>query len=493
MATSLNPPNEARRLKPQSSFAKLAPFTRTLSVLATYAAAVLLPALGAWLSLRIKPFQSTPLALSFACIAVVTLVSGLGPGVVASISAAFSFAYEMAPSRVPFSHGPREVVHTAAIVLLGMVVTYFCDRQRITSQHLRDALGKLQVKTDALIEAQQASSSVAWTYDVRARRIHWAEGGPPIFGHPFNDPSMSDLPWDLVLDEDRSELEKTFQESFKTGTPFQIQFRSRLPNGEVRWFESRGTPSPRQKRLWRGVMLDITERKNAEIALVRSEKLAAIGRLSATIAHEMNNPLEAVTNLLFLCSADATLSPDTRSYLSSADQELRRLASIARHTLSFARPRSTGGPAHTAGLTQAVADMFQPRCASRGAEIRLLHSPDLTVSASGDEVRQMLTNLVSNACDAIDGPGGLIAIEVSSNGEYATIEVFDNGVGIPPENLIHIFDPFFTTKPDVGTGIGLWVTRELAEKSGGDVDVRTDGLPDGFRTAFRIQLPLADD
>jgi signal transduction histidine kinase len=102
----------------------------------------------------------------------------------------------------------------------------------------------------------------------------------------------------------------------------------------------------------------------------------------------------------------------------------------------------------------------------------------------------MLTNLVSNACDAIEGPSSLIAIDVSADDEYATIEVRDNGVGIAPENLDHIFDPFFTTKPDVGTGIGLWVTRELAAKRGGDIEVKTEGLPHGFRTAFRIQLPL---
>jgi signal transduction histidine kinase len=476
----------------QPSSEKLARLTGLLTLLATYAAAVFLPAFGAWFSVHVQPFQSTPLALSFACIAVVTLLGGLGPGVVASVSAAIAYAYEIAPHGGAFSHGPREILHSAIIVLLGMIVTYFSDRQRIISQRLRDALARLQVKTDALVEAQQASSSVAWTYDTRTRRIQWAEGGPPIFGRAFDGPSMSDLPLHLVAEEDRPTVEKTFDDSFATGTPFQTQFRSRLPNGEVRWFESRGTPSSRQKNLWRGVTLDITERKNAEIALLRSEKLAAIGRLSATIAHEMNNPLEAVTNLLFLCSSDSTLAPETRSYVASADQELRRLASIARHTLSFARPRSSGGPAQTAGLTQAVVEMFQPRCASHGGEIRLLHNPDLAVAASADEVRQMLTNLVSNACDAIEGPAGLIAIDVSADGEYATIEVRDNGVGISPENLVHIFDPFFTTKPDVGTGIGLWVTRELAEKSGGDIEVKTDGLPEGFRTAFRIQLPLAD-
>ncbi len=206
----------------------------------------------------------------------------------------------MAPHSTPFAHDPREILHAAIIVLLGMVVTYFCERQMVISARLADALGTLQVKTDGLIEAQQASSSVAWTYNPEKHEIQWAEGGPAIFGRPFDDPSMADLPMHLAIEEDRPALDEAFQHAFANGTHVQIQFRSRLPSGDVRRFESRGTPSTRQKNLWRGVTIDITERKNAEIALVRSEKLAAIGRLSATIAHEMNNPLEAVTNLLFL-------------------------------------------------------------------------------------------------------------------------------------------------------------------------------------------------
>jgi len=471
---------------------KLARLTGPLTLALGYIAAVVLPGLGALLSLHTSFFQTTPLALSFAAIAIVTLLSGPGPGIVASISTGASYAYAMAPHSVPFERDPREILHTAIIIFLGIVVTYFCERQMTISGHLAVALNTLQLKTDALIEAQQASSSVAWTYNPAQHRIQWAEGGAPIFGRPFTDPTMTDLPMHLAIEEDRPALDEAFQHAFATGTPVQIEFRSRLPNDEVRWFESRGTPSPRQKNLWRGVTIDITERKNAETALVRSEKLAAIGRLSATIAHEMNNPLEAVTNLLFLSSADSTLSPETRSYLSAADQELRRLASIARHTLSFARPRSSGGPAHTSPLLESVVEMFQPRCASQGGEIHLLHNPNLTVAAPADEVRQMLTNLVSNACDAIEGPSGEIAIDVSSDEEFATIEVRDNGVGISHENLNHIFEPFFTTKPDVGTGIGLWVTRELVEKSGGEIEVRTEALPPGYHTAFRLQLPLAD-
>lgn len=479
-------------MKLQPAQGKLARLARPLTLALGYAAAVVLPGLGAVLSLHARPFQSTPLALSFAAIAIVTLLSGPGPGIVASISTGASYVYQTSRHSPPFAHDPGEILHAALIVLLGIVVTYFCERQITISARLEDALATLQLKTDALIEAQQASGSVAWTYSPQEHRIQWAEGGAPIFGRPFDDPSMSDLPIHLALEEDRPALNEAFQHAFAIGTPVQIQFRCRLPNGELRWFESRGTPSPRQKNLWRGVTIDITERKNAEIALLRSEKLAAIGRLSATIAHEMNNPLEAVTNLLFLSSSDERLSPETRNYLSSADQELRRLASIARHTLSFARPRSSGGPAHTSALLEAVVEMFQPRCASRGGEIHLLHNPDLTIAAPADEVRQMLTNLVSNACDAIEGPSGRIAIDVSSDEEFAMIEVSDNGVGISHENLNHIFEPFFTTKPDVGTGIGLWVTRELVEKSGGEIEVRTEALPPGFRTAFRLQLPLAD-
>lgn len=465
------------------------PLLSRLQLAFAYVVAVVLPGSAAAFAVHSRPFHTTPMALSFASIALVTVLSGLWPGIVASLSAAFGFALMIAPYEPLPLHGVRLFGHTAVIALLGILVAYLCERQRVTSRRLQLALDNLQHKTDALIEAQQASASVAWTYDTAQQRIHWAEGAAPIFGLPFD--SIPGLPLELVFEEDRSTVNAEFESSIAASRPFQVEFRSLLPNRELRWFESRGTPSTRDKNLYRGVTIDITERKQAELALLRSEKLAAIGRLSATIAHEMNNPLEAVTNLLYLCSADGDLSPQTREYLDGADQELRRLASIARHTLSFARPRSSAGPTQTAVLIEGVVAMFQPRCAPRGFTIEIVHNPDVTVAGSGDELRQVLTNLVSNACDALEGPNGRIAIEVSTDEEFATIEVRDNGSGISAEDLDHIFDPFFTTKPDVGTGIGLWVTRELVEKNGGEIEVRTSGLPDGFRTAFRVQLPIA--
>jgi PAS domain S-box-containing protein len=478
-------------VKPHSAHGKLQSLIAPLKSGLAYGAAVVLPYLGAMLGAHMRQFQGTPMALSFAAIAGVTILGGLGPGLVASVVTALAFRSIISPGLPAFSHGPQGIVHTAAIVLIGMIVTFLCERQKIVGDRLRIALAKLQSQADALVEAQQASSAVAWTYNTRNQQIQWAEGGAPIFGCPFDDPSMSNLPIHLVDEEDREAVTAAFQRAFESGNTFQVQFRSRWPSGEVHWFESRGNPSPSDAAIWRGVTLDITERKQAELALLRAEKLAAIGRLSATIAHEINNPLEAVTNLLYLSSADPDLTADTRGYLAQADQELGRLASIARHTLTFARTRPLVGPVDAASVVESVVAMFQPRCASRGGEIRFVDAQKLMLALSSDDLRQILTNLVSNACDALPAGSGIIEVQLRKEDTQAKILVRDNGMGIPPENVAHIFDPFFTTKSDVGTGIGLWVTRELVERNGGEIRLQTSDLPPGFRTAFCVELPLA--
>jgi PAS domain S-box-containing protein len=483
---------QEENVKPQSAHGKLQFLPSLLKSGLAYAAAVILPYVGAMLGAHARQFQGTPLALSFASIAGITILGGLGPGLVASAVTAVAFRNIVSPGIPAFSHGVRGIAHTAAIVLIGMVVTFLCERQKIVSDRLRVALAKLRSQADALAEAQQASSAVAWTYNTRDQRIQWAEGGAPIFGCPFDDPSMSRLPLHLVVDEDRDDVEAAFQHAFESKATFQVEFRSRWPNGEVHWFESRGNPSPSDSSVWRGVTLDITERKHAELALLRAEKLAAIGRLSATIAHEINNPLEAVTNLLYLSSADPDLTADTRGYLAQADQELGRLASIARHTLTFARTRPLLGPVDAAPIAESVVAMFQPRCASRGGEIRLVGAPKIMLALPADDLRQILTNLVSNACDALHEQSGLIEVELCRDDIQAKILVRDNGVGIPLDNVAHIFDAFFTTKSDVGTGIGLWVTRELVERNGGEIQLQTTDLPSGFRTVFCLELPLAE-
>ena len=174
-----------------------------------------------------------------------------------------------------------------------------------------------------------------------------------------------------------------------------------------------------------------------------------------------------------------------------ADQQLARLASIARHTLTFVRPNSPKGPTKVEAVAESVVAMFRPRCHSGGSELRLLRTVDAWVAVPADDLRQILTNLVSNACDALVGGDGLVEIEISAEKEWAVIQVRDNGSGIAPENAGRIFDAFFSTKEGVGTGIGLWVTKELVEKSGGRISIQSgDGR--GFRTTFRVEFPLIE-
>ena len=440
------------------------------------------------LGLHTRALQSTPFALTYASIAGITLFWGLRQGLLATICTTVFFDYYVIAPSGQWSLGGRALFYSAIIFSVGLLVTWICHRQNAIGARLRMALASYRAQTEALMEAQQGSNSVAWTYNIAEGRVRWAEGGAGVFGRPFADLTTRDLLLSLIVEEDRAQFEALSQAG--TAKMFHAEYRVRWPNGEIHWLESRGTPSTVDAGIWHGVTIDVTDRKNAELALIRSEKLAAIGRLSATIAHEINNPLEGVTNLLFLALSDRDIHPETRRYLEQADEEVARLASIARHTLTFARTTSSG-PANFAAIAESVVSLFQPRCSSRGIEIRLIQKFNSSVAVPPDDLRQILTNLVSNACDALTSSAGLIEVEITAEDGFAVIEVRDTGAGIAVEHLDRVFDAFFTTKEGVGTGIGLWVSKELVEKNGGRISVQGGGRP-GFQTTFRVEFPVAE-
>lgn len=466
-------------------------FSRLPELISGYLAAIVLPWISVVFTIRTPALHGTPVALSYVFVAAITIFSSLGPGLVAVLCTAVFFNHLALAHKGYFSLNASSLLYTAVILVIGFFIAFLCDRQRVTRSRLHAALTSLQVRTDALMEAQQASNSAVWMFSLDDGHLHWAEGGAQVFGRPMAADAPREATVDLIIEEDRARVLQEYEQAIAAGRPFRSEFRIRWPNGEIRWLESRGTPSAVNAKIWRGVTIDITERKNAEIALLRSEKLAAIGRLSATIAHEVNNPLEAVTNLLYLAQTEPGVPPAAVDYLQRADKELTRLGGIAQRTLTFVRPKSTPGPVHILDTVEAVVALFRPRCTARGGEIRILHNGDLSLAIPTDDLRQILTNLVSNACDALPESGGIIEIEIASQGALASLIVRDSGSGIAPENLSRIFDPFFTTKADVGTGIGLWVTKDLVEKNGGRIAVQTAGLADGFRTAFCIELPCS--
>jgi len=457
-----------------------------------YAAACLFPWIATEVTVHTDALRSTPLSLSVAAVVFFSLLINFKTGIVACFSTAAAFNHYVLSPPKAWTFTVPHLIHTAGVLAVGFLVAMLCERQHVISYRLRRALASVRTQTDALVEAQQGSNSVAWRCNIKDRCIQWADGGAEVFGRPFADICTLDTPASLLVPEDRNRFEEAFEAAFASGNGLHVDFRVQWPNGELHWLEACGEVSPTNPEIWRGVMIDITERKKAELALIRSEKLAAIGRLSATVAHEINNPLEAVTNLLFLATLDPDLQPTTRQYLAQADQELARLAGIARHTLTFARPSPATGPVNLAEVVENVAVLFQPRFKSRGGQIRLLFHTDLYLSAPPDELRQIFTNLIANACDAIHESGGLVEIELSCEGESAVIQVRDNGTGIPEKNLARIFEPFFTTKEGVGTGIGLWITRELVEKNAGRISVHTDSQPSEFRTVFRLEFPYTE-
>ncbi|HEV2273273.1 MAG TPA: ATP-binding protein [Acidobacteriaceae bacterium] len=237
----------------------------------------------------------------------------------------------------------------------------------------------------------------------------------------------------------------------------------------------------------------------AQEALRRSEKLAVTGRLAASIAHEINNPLEAVTNLLYLMRSES-LSPQQRRYLDESEQELARVAEITKHTLRFYREPNRPVPIDLVSVLDSVLALYQTRLAAAGVTVRKqVPARSVVVTASPGELRQIIANIIGNALDAMRG-GGQLRLRVSlqaqswnSNPLQLRLTIADTGCGIPPELRTRIFEPFVTTKGETGTGLGLWVTEEIVKKNGWSIRLHSSSSPAHSGTAFSILIPLKSE
>jgi PAS domain S-box-containing protein len=238
---------------------------------------------------------------------------------------------------------------------------------------------------------------------------------------------------------------------------------------------------------------NITERKKIERALRTTEKLAAAGRLAATVAHEINNPLEAVTNLVFLAKRDLGEPKKAAEHLELADRELDRVAHITRQTLGFYRQTSSPTCFSVVKMLDDLLYLYEKRLESRSIQIITRYTKDFEITALAGEIRQAFSNLITNSMDAMPNGGSLI-IKVSgsrqagsSDAEGIRVIVLDTGTGIGRHEQKHLFEPFYTTKADVGTGLGLWITRNIIEKHGGTIRFKSKT---GRGTVFSIFLPL---
>ncbi len=240
---------------------------------------------------------------------------------------------------------------------------------------------------------------------------------------------------------------------------------------------------------------DITAEKLSEEAIRRSEKLATTGRLAASIAHEINNPLEALANLLYLARHDPSHAAD---YLALAEQEVGRVAKLAQQTLGFVRDTSSPDSMDPAAIMDEILQLYSRKLESRQIRVTRRYRGTGPISGFSGELRQLLANLVMNAIDAM-ADGGSLHVRVAASRDWPSgrvgvrITVADTGSGIPRDHLRQIFEPFYTTRKDTGTGLGLWVSRGIVRKHGGSIRVRSRA--DGRTTAratgtvFSIFLP----
>ncbi len=235
---------------------------------------------------------------------------------------------------------------------------------------------------------------------------------------------------------------------------------------------------------------DVSEHKRMQQALIESEKLAATGRLAAAIAHEINNPLESVTNLAYLLSIDTSLNGTARRYAELMLQEISRANEITKQTLAYYR--DTGKPAEVrlSELLDNVLELNRPRIRNKRLNVEREYETDLKVFGLAAEIRQVIANLLLNAMDAVR-EGGTIRVRLGRDSADAhhrvRLSIADNGHGIDPQARGRIFEPFFTTKGNQGNGLGLWVSKGIVEKHGGKIllrSVRDRG------TVFSIILPV---
>jgi PAS domain S-box-containing protein len=241
---------------------------------------------------------------------------------------------------------------------------------------------------------------------------------------------------------------------------------------------------------------DITERKRTQEALLVSEKLASVGRLAATVAHEINNPLAAVVNLVYLLKISPDLPPDLRRYVSMAEKELNRISLLTRQTLGLYRDERGAVPARLGELSRELVAVLSTKAANKSIDLRLDVRSDPEIEAVKSEIRQLVANLLGNSIDAVPRNGS-IRVRVSAAGTRSDTQpargvrltIGDSGTGIPQEIQPKIFEPFFTTKQDVGTGLGLWICKNIVERHGGSLRLRSSTRPGKSWTVFSICLP----
>jgi PAS domain S-box-containing protein len=362
--------------------------------------------------------------------------------------------------------------------------------QLIRDQVLREA--RLQLA--AIVES---SADAIISKDMEGKITHWNQGAEQLYG--YSSQEMIGKSVALLMPPERSDDFPDIMRKLAKGERIEYYETVRQKKNGNRVDVSLSV-SPILNTVGKvvgaaAIARDISSRKQADEALRKAEKLSATGRLAASIAHEINNPLESLTNLVYLLQLNESLDSSARNYLRLAQGELHRAAHVTKQMLAFHRHSSSPGVINLSELLDTVLDLYGPATRSAGVSVVRRYGEVGTIRAFPEEIHQVFANLIRNAIEAVP-EGGTITLHVFASHEWngvgrpgARVVVADTGPGISPENRERIFDPFFTTKGENGTGLGLWISSGIILKHGGSISVRSCTHRDHSGTVFNVFLP----
>ena len=440
---------------------------------------------------HISILHQVPAALSFFAVAFSALTGGVASALVATLIGSFGVYGLIAVTTTHHLLDPVALIQTMPFDLTSLTIAYLVQRKN-------RALMLLEGSERHYRSIAEAASDVVITIDSQSRILSINPAVKATFDYEPEE-LIGSLMYVLMPERFQSAHAAGMKSYLATGVrhiPWTgVQLVGRRKGGEEIPIEiSFGSYTSAGRPLFTGFIRDLSERHHAQAVIMKNEKLAAVGRLASSIAHEINNPLEAVTNLIYLAKESQDLAK-VSTYLGIADAELRRVSVIANRTLQFHRQSKTAESVHSDDLIRGALALYQGRLATANVMVEERYRARVPLVCVEGDIRQVLNNLIGNSIDALQPNGGRIllrsrdATDVKSGSKGWVLTIADTGTGMSAETQKQIFEPFFSTKGKDGSGLGLWISCQLIEQSHGNVRVRSSQVTGRSGTVFTLFLP----
>ncbi len=460
----------------------------------SYGSGLILAFLAVGVTCYVPLFTHIPWTLSFFAVGTVAWIGGMLPALLATLLTSCGiYGLILAHASRGFPD-PTGLAQTLAFDLIALLMAYLVSQRN-------SAISALATSEMHYRSVTETASDVVITIDSQSRILAINPAVKTVFGYE---------PSELVGEEMLILMPEKYRTAHKGGIaryletgvrhiPWTgVELPGRRKDGEEVPLEiSFGSYTAEGLQRFTGFIRDVSDRRNAEAALMQNEKLAAVGRLASSIAHEINNPLEAVTNLLYLSHGSTDIG-EIKHYLETADREVRRISLIANQTLQFHKHSSKPVAVACEALVTGSLALYQGRLLNSHIRVDHRHRAERLPVCMEGEIRQVLNNLIGNAIDALPPHGGRLLIRSRDGTDWSSgragvvLTVADTGTGMSPDTQAKVFEAFFSTKGLGGTGLGLWICSQLVKRCQGRLRVRSSDRLGGSGTVFTLFLPHTD-